>query len=162
MAAAPNRLASEHRKHCSSHGDNSQSCVAAGSLSLGLSPDSTWFCPYITCLLLSSWSRQSVHLLGMHKKSSLKVPRGFELRSLDSESRVLTVTPRDQVSAYTRVGICACRGVQLPDACAVRILDTCFLDYEGDALVMLRVPRSLESARGEACGLKSSLGGTSS
>ena len=27
-----------------------------------------------------------------------EVPRGFELRSLDSESRVLTVTPRDQVT----------------------------------------------------------------
>ena len=26
-----------------------------------------------------------------------EVPRGFEPRSLDSESRVLTVTPRDQV-----------------------------------------------------------------
>ena len=26
-----------------------------------------------------------------------EVPRGFELRSLDSESRVLTVTPRDQM-----------------------------------------------------------------
>ena len=28
-----------------------------------------------------------------------KVPRGFEPRSLDSESRVLTVTPRDQLRA---------------------------------------------------------------
>ena len=27
----------------------------------------------------------------------IEVPRGFEPRSLDSESRVLTVTPRDQL-----------------------------------------------------------------
>ena len=30
-----------------------------------------------------------------------EVPRGFELRSLDSESRVLTVTPRDQIMYST-------------------------------------------------------------
>ncbi len=30
---------------------------------------------------------------------TFKVPRGFEPRSLDSESRVLTVTPRDQLRA---------------------------------------------------------------
>jgi hypothetical protein len=48
---------------------------------------------------------------------------------------VLTVTPRDQVSTYILVGICACEEVQLPGACAVRVLDTCFFDYEGDSLV---------------------------
>ena len=30
-----------------------------------------------------------------------EVPRGFEPRSLDSESRVLTVTPRDQLMEVT-------------------------------------------------------------
>ena len=30
-----------------------------------------------------------------------EVPRGFEPRSLDSESRVLTVTPRDQLMKVT-------------------------------------------------------------
>ena len=92
----------------------------------------------------------------------MKVPHGFEPRSLYSESRVLTVTPRDQVSTYIRVGFFACGVVQLPGSCAARILDTCFLDYEGDALVMLKVPQSLDSVRGEACGLKSSLGGVAS
>ena len=31
-----------------------------------------------------------------------EVPRGFDPRSLDSESRVLTVTPRDQVKLHPR------------------------------------------------------------
>ena len=40
-----------------------------------------------------------------------KVPRGSEPRSLDSESRVLTVTPRDQlIEAFT----CFQIGLQLP------------------------------------------------
>ena len=34
-----------------------------------------------------------IHYAGAHEE----VPRGFEPRSLDSESRVLTVTPRDQM-----------------------------------------------------------------
>ena len=34
-----------------------------------------------------------------------KVPRGFELRSLDSESRVLTVTPWDQLCPYELTSI---------------------------------------------------------
>ena len=48
---------------------------------------------------------------------------------------MLTVTPRDQVSTYIRVGVCARGGgVQLSGACIVRNVDhapTCFLDYEG-------------------------------
>ena len=36
--------------------------------------------------------------------SQQEVPRGFEPRSLDSESRVLTVTPRDQMLNFRRVG----------------------------------------------------------
>ena len=35
------------------------------------------------------------------RRESKKVLRGFEPRSLDSESRVLTVTPRDQMAFDT-------------------------------------------------------------
>ena len=35
-----------------------------------------------------------------------EVPRGFELRSLDSESRVLTVTPRDQMMYVRKTKTC--------------------------------------------------------
>ena len=35
------------------------------------------------------------------RRGGHEVPRGFEPRSLDSESRVLTVTPRDQLMEVT-------------------------------------------------------------
>ena len=53
----------------------------------------------------------------------MKVPRGFEPRSLDSESRMLTITPREQVSTYIRVGLCARGELQLSGACTVRNVD---------------------------------------
>ena len=39
--------------------------------------------------------------------SQQEVPRGFEPRSLDSESRVLTVTPRDQMLYLSRTRLSA-------------------------------------------------------
>ena len=53
----------------------------------------------------------------------MKDPWGFEPRSLDSESRMLTAAPRDQASSYTHVGMCARGGVQLSGACNVRNVD---------------------------------------
>jgi hypothetical protein len=45
------------------------------------------------------------------RSRSGKAPRGFEPRSLDSESRVLTVTPRSQLSPFGATGPCqACLG----------------------------------------------------
>ena len=42
------------------------------------------------------------HAVGKdRRRGGHEVPRGFELRSLDSESRVLTVTPRDQLMEVT-------------------------------------------------------------
>ena len=50
-------------------------------------------------------SRQDMkkkHAVGKdRRRGGHEVPRGFEPRSLDSESRVLTVTPRDQLMEVT-------------------------------------------------------------
>ena len=53
----------------------------------------------------------------------VKVPRGFEPRSLDSESRVLTVTPQDQVSACAHRCINTFRKWQVPGACTVHSVE---------------------------------------
>ena len=47
-----------------------------------------------------TWKKK--HAVGKdRRRGGHEVPRGFEPRSLDSESRVLTVTPRDQLMEVT-------------------------------------------------------------